>query len=164
MTRPVLVVGYGNSLRGDDDAGRRVAAAVAAFEIADVEVQLLHQLTPELAVDLADRRLVVFVDAATDAERVAIDVLHAGGATAATTHHIDARGVLGLAATLGGAPAAAVTVTVPAFDLRIGTHLSPATSRAVEEAVAEVVGLSRSAGSTAGVTAPTPAAAVAATR
>lgn len=149
MTRPVLVVGYGNSLRGDDAAGHHVAAAVAATELADVEVQLLHQLAPELAVDLADRRLVVFVDAATDAERVTVDILHADGASAATTHHLDARGVLGLAAALGGAPTAAVTVAVPAVDLGIGKDLSPATSRAVEDAVTEVLGLCRWASSTA---------------
>lgn len=163
MTRPVLVVGCGASLRGDDDAGRRVAAAVAAVELADVEVQLFHQLGPELAADLADRRLVVFVDAATDTERVTVDILHAGGAPAATTHHLDAGGVLDLAAALGGTPVAAVTVAVPAVDLGIGTDLSPTTSRAVEEAVTEVLGLCRSAGSATVVAAPRAEAVVEAT-
>jgi Ni,Fe-hydrogenase maturation factor len=48
----ILVIGYGNELRGDDAIGQWVARAVAA-----------HQLTPELAEDLAHTDYAVFVDA-----------------------------------------------------------------------------------------------------
>ena len=54
MTGKVLVIGYGNSLRGDDGIGPAVAQAFAdedATECADVIV--CHQLTPELAESIA---------------------------------------------------------------------------------------------------------------
>ena len=63
-----LVIGYGNELRGDDAAGPRVAAAVEQWQIPDVRVLIRHQLTPELADPIASSGLVIFVDAALDAE------------------------------------------------------------------------------------------------
>ena len=67
MTRQALVIGYGNTLRGDDAVGQVVARALAGeAAIEGVEVIACHQLMPELAecIDAAD--LVVFIDAAAD--------------------------------------------------------------------------------------------------
>ncbi len=47
---PVLVIGYGNALRGDDGAGPAAAAALRdqlPLRIADV--RFFHQLLPELS-------------------------------------------------------------------------------------------------------------------
>ena len=63
-----LVIGYGNELRGDDAAGPRVAAAVEQWQLPGVRVLILHQLTPELADPIASSGLVIFVDAALEAE------------------------------------------------------------------------------------------------
>ena len=52
-SRP-LVVGYGNPLRCDDAIGWRAALALADDpRLAGVDVLARHQLTPELAVDVA---------------------------------------------------------------------------------------------------------------
>jgi Ni,Fe-hydrogenase maturation factor len=64
----VLVVGYGNSLRGDDGAGWHAAARLAADpRLTGARVLARHQLTPELAAEVATASLVVLVDATTDA-------------------------------------------------------------------------------------------------
>ena len=68
MPADALVIGYGNTLRGDDGIGPAVAEAVAALGLPGVRVIVAHQLTPELAADLADAQLVVFVDAAVGGE------------------------------------------------------------------------------------------------
>lgn len=99
------------------------------------------QLTPELAVELAGRRLVVFVDAAVGVDVVAVDHLEPQAATPSTTHHLDPRGLLVLCHHLGDPPAAAVAVSVPARDLRIGTELDPATEHDVTEATRRVLRL-----------------------
>ncbi len=54
--RPVLVIGYGNSLRRDDGAGLILAAGlVDAWRTHDLPASLItaHQLSPELADDIA---------------------------------------------------------------------------------------------------------------
>jgi hydrogenase maturation protease len=61
---PVLVVGYGNVLRGDDGAGPAAAKALRnrlPRRIADVLV--VHQLLPELAERLSRCVLAIFIDA-----------------------------------------------------------------------------------------------------
>jgi len=69
----ILIVGYGNPLRHDDGAGRDVADALwarrdRAPELARASFSWAHQLTPELAADLADVELAVFLDAAADGQ------------------------------------------------------------------------------------------------
>src|SRR5262245_30725916 len=57
----VVVVGYGNELRGDDAVGPRVAQAVAAWDLPGVCGLAIHQLTPELAEILAAAARAIFV-------------------------------------------------------------------------------------------------------
>lgn len=59
----VLIIGYGNELRGDDGAGRCVARLLAAagFDVIEAE-----ELLPEFAERIAGSRLVVFVDCNVD--------------------------------------------------------------------------------------------------
>ncbi len=59
----VLVIGYGNELRGDDGIGPHVVSELAALELPGVLTRIVHQLLPELAAELADTCLVIFVDA-----------------------------------------------------------------------------------------------------
>lgn len=62
--RPVLIVGYGNTLRRDDGVGVRAAELMGSDpRFAGIEVLTVYQLTPELALDIAAASLVVFVDA-----------------------------------------------------------------------------------------------------
>jgi hydrogenase maturation protease len=55
----VLVIGYGNPLRGDDAVGLHVARAARAAGFEAIETL---QLAPELAERIAAARVVVFVD------------------------------------------------------------------------------------------------------
>src|SRR5512138_3332741 len=66
-----LVLGYGNTLRGDDGVGWRVAEAFARIA-PDVEVRAVHQLSPELAEVASHYDAAVFVDAAADGEPGAV--------------------------------------------------------------------------------------------
>ena len=65
----VLIIGYGNPLRGDDGVGWRVAEAVAAaLPDGAAEVLTVHQLTPELAELMSRADRVIFIDAAAEGE------------------------------------------------------------------------------------------------
>lgn len=63
-----MVFAIGNPSRGDDAIGPELAARLAAAALPGVEVIVDFQLQIEHALDLEDRRLAVFVDAAVDAD------------------------------------------------------------------------------------------------
>lgn len=138
----MLVIGVGSLLRTDDAVGRvvadRVAARVEAGRLTDVEVMSVHQLTPELAPEVADRRLVVVVDAAVDVTELTVSELEIDGSGQLMTHHLGPAGLLAFAAKLGWRPRRAVSVRIPARDLAIGTELSP-TGRELTEAAFDTV-------------------------
>jgi hydrogenase maturation protease len=136
-----LVVGVGSELRRDDAAGRRVADAIAARRMDDVEVRSVHQLTPELALDIDDRRLVVFVDASVDVTELTVREIVDDVAGPAGSHHVGPPALLALAARLGHAPDRVMVVHVPVTDLGLGLELSPAASREVARAVETVIEL-----------------------
>lgn len=138
-----LVLGWGNDLRSDDAAGRRVAEAIGALRLASVEVLAVHQLVPEHAAALAGRHLVVFVDADVDVATVVTRRLRPAAGSHRTTHQTSPQALLGLAAALGGAPARADLVAVPARFLGMGTALSPHTEAAVAVAVDRVLEIVR---------------------
>ncbi|MGB7620863.1 MAG: hydrogenase maturation protease, partial [Terriglobia bacterium] len=58
----ILVIGYGNTLRGDDGAGPRVAEMIAR-RFPQVDSLVLHELQPELAEAVSGYEEVIFVDA-----------------------------------------------------------------------------------------------------
>lgn len=62
--RHVIVIGYGNTLRGDDGIGPGVAdALVGKFDEQHFEALALPLLSPELVLNLARTRSVLFIDA-----------------------------------------------------------------------------------------------------
>ncbi len=64
-TTQVLLIGYGNPLRGDDGTGWHAAEYLAqTMQAASVQVMCCHQLTPELAEAISKVGLVIFIDAA----------------------------------------------------------------------------------------------------
>lgn len=63
----VLIIGYGNPLRGDDGLGPLAAEKLAeVLHQPCVSVHVCHQLTPELAEPISRARLVIFIDACRD--------------------------------------------------------------------------------------------------
>jgi hydrogenase maturation protease len=136
---PVLVIGYGNDLRSDDGAGRWVAEQIEAMSLPDVEVRSMMQLTPEVALDVVDRRLVVFVDASVETEEVTIGEIGPRPGAQVTTHHGDPASLLTIGATVGGPPSRAMLVSVPARNLGMGDRFSPPTERATRDAVDLIV-------------------------
>ena len=139
-----IVIGYGNDLRRDDGAGRRVADAIASRRLSEVTVYSVHQLTPELADALGAASVVVFVDArvpdgdddgAVRVEQIAVD---APVPTNPVGHFGDPRHLLRLARTLYGRAPEAWWVTIPASDFGFGESLTEAASKGVETAIREV--------------------------
>jgi hydrogenase maturation protease len=146
VTREILVVGYGNVLRGDDGVGWAAADRVAHDPRLDgVTIVRLHQLTPELALDVSEARLVVLIDAsgALPAGEIAVaEVPPAAGARTTWSHHLEPPTLLALAAELYGRTAPTFTVSVGIASLEAGDQLSTDVEAAVPrvvDAVAELI-------------------------
>lgn len=126
MAVPVLVIGYGNTLRGDDGIGPAVAAEVGRLGLPGVRVQIVHQLTPELSADLAEAAAAVFVDAGVDPEPVRAVRLDAGSTAGPLFHAADPQGLLTLAREVYGKAPDAWLVTAAGADFGYHDGLSPA--------------------------------------
>ncbi len=156
----VLVVGYGSVLRGDDALGWHAVARLARDPRLDgARVSWTHQLTPELADEIAGCSLLVLVDAAAGTVPGALQVRRLGSAGAgsaagargaagaagrpgaALTHHVAPESLLGLARELYGSAPEAWVVSVGAAGLDIGDGLSPAVEAALPAVIDAVAGI-----------------------
>jgi hydrogenase maturation protease len=151
----ILVIGYGNELRGDDAAGPQTAAAVAGWRLSGVQVIIQHQLTPELADPIARARAVIFVDAAagTATRNVEAKPLDPSEPSSFGPHLSSPAALLALAHATFGAPTPpslaprpsglvplpplppAWIVRIPTESFVFGAPLSPTAQRGVAEAL-----------------------------
>ena len=136
----ILVIGYGNDLRGDDAAGPRAAAQIDAWALPGVDVRALHQLTPELAEPLAAADRAIFLDAhpVSSGPDVRVHRLHPAIPTARLPHTCDPQALLALARTAFGRWPQAWWITIPAADFAFGAPLSPLTERGIADALAAI--------------------------
>jgi len=136
----ILVIGYGNDLRGDDAAGRCAAARVAAWELPAVRVLSLHQLTPELADPLVAASRAIFLDAHLASDNAAVRVRRVHPAMTATrlAHAGDPQGLLQLTRTAFGRSPETWWITIPAADFTFGAPLSALTARGITDALTAI--------------------------
>lgn len=145
----VLIVGYGNGLRSDDGVGRAVAERLADDpRLAGSTVLSLHQLTPELAVDISRASVVVLIDAVLGGRpgeitvgRLTPAVASTVASTASFTHHLDAASLVALATGLFGGDPLVHLVTIAGASMEVGDALTPIVAAALPRAVETVVDL-----------------------
>lgn len=135
----ILIVGIGNSLRGDDGAGPAMARALAAALEGKAAVRLLvlHQLAPEVALDLAqpDVQAAIIADAAADRAPGELHTarLYPAAEDAPSSHHVAPALLLAMAQALYGSSPAAWLVTVGGAEFAHGEGFSPAVAAALGE-------------------------------
>jgi len=141
--RRVLVIGYGNTLRGDDGIGPAVAEAVQR-SVVGIDVRMMHQLTPELAEDLAHAEVAVFVDAADGQPPGTVRVIEVEGPPVARregSHTVDPGWLIRITNVLYGRSPRAFAVLVGGMDFELDAGLSPAARQGVKEAHDRIVAL-----------------------
>ena len=140
----VLVIGCGSALRCDDAAGLRTAEQVARWRRKNVRSMPVHQLTPEIALDLSCCDLAIFVDACAEpvASGVRLEHVPVEGHQAHTrrafAHIADPRHLLELtSATYGRRPDAWV-IGIPASRFDLGEKITEPTWRHIDEALTKI--------------------------
>jgi hydrogenase maturation protease len=122
----VLLIGYGNTLRGDDALGP-MALERLRTTLPEMEYISCHQLGPELAERLAACDLAVFVDASGNGEPGAVHVVRLSpepSHAASFTHHVQPTALLHLAKELYGRAPQAMLVTGTGATFDSGEELS----------------------------------------
>lgn len=140
-----LVIGLGSTLRGDDALGR-IAAEQLRQRVDPRRVRVIDQIapTPELAAEVANASLAIFLDASVDGppEQILTRRLEAGAADTASAHQLSAPDVLALARRLYNRAAQAYAITFRAHTLDFADHrLSPAAEQACEAIVVETLAI-----------------------
>lgn len=140
----ILVIGYGNPLRGDDGVGCVVAEEFAK-KICDpesrVQVVACHQLNPELAEAIADTQAVIFVDASTDLQPGVVrvnSIIADRFSPGAFTHSLKPSALLAAASELFGQAPPAKSVLIGAASFDVGMQLTPKVRASVDHAIKAV--------------------------
>ena len=147
--QPVLIIGYGNTLRGDDGIGCLAAEALAASAARDgVDVMRLHQLAPELVEAVSRVEAVLFIDARSGgrAGEVRCEEIGAVAGDSGFTHQLTPSTLLALTQQLYGRAPAGYEVSVSGRSFELSEELSPEVSKAMPRLVGLVRAWARELG------------------
>lgn len=138
---PFLVIGYDNELRGDDAVSAKVAETIASWHLPEVKAMVVHQLLPELAVEIAQASYVIFVDACAEesctlrAQLSPITARLKNASSRSLTHRHSAQGLLALTQKVYGHVPQAWLLQVPTKNFDFGEQLSSTAHRGIDDAV-----------------------------
>jgi len=131
----ILVIGYGNPLRGDDGFGGLAASYVEERQIPGVEVIVSHQLNPEMATSLSNSSYAIFLDATVgdDPGTLRATPVEHCDLSSSGMHHFEPGNLLALAQAIYGQapPATLITATARSF------HHGPEICAEVRQAAAK---------------------------
>lgn len=135
----LLVIGYGNTLRGDDGVGVLVARALDDLKLPGLRCIACHQLAPELAQSISECGEVIFVDAAAEPiSEIELRKLEPAPTGQIMAHAADPRTLLSLARDVFGHCPPASCMMIPARNMELGEVLSPETEAARNKAVLQI--------------------------
>ncbi len=136
--KKILLIGYGNTLRGDDAAGIQAAQLIAGLH-PEIECICMHQLMPEMAEQISECDMVVFIDADVNAAKIfSRKIEPAGQKNQPRSHFISPESLLSLSRQLyNRLPSEAYMIGLPATEFDFSEKLSVKTSAAVEDSIKE---------------------------
>jgi|KBSSwiStaDraftv2_1062776.scaffolds.fasta_scaffold1037362_2 hydrogenase maturation protease len=131
----ILVIGYGNPLRGDDSFGHRAVQKLREYvTLREVEFVECQQLMPEQAEAVSKAELVLFVDADMDgvagtvhSRRIVPEIRKSD----ALVHHLDPGALLGLSKALYKRTPESMLMTVTGECFGYGAQLSTEVAKAL---------------------------------
>lgn len=137
----VLIIGFGNPLRGDDGIGWHTAQRLSGLvNPSDVQVIACHQLTPELAEDISRAERVLFIDAARNlppGEMRCEPVLPMGNAVPpiSYSHHLSPATLLNVSRELYSSSTRAFLISVGGQDFSEHECLSTTLSKIFDDVI-----------------------------
>jgi hydrogenase maturation protease len=143
----LLVIGYGNTLRGDDSVGPRVVEAIEKSRLRGVSALSCTLLTPELAATVAEARRVVFVDATLEGTTaVELRAILPAQSIQVLGHSASPEMLLGLARDMFGHSPEAWILAIPVENMEVGEELSGLARKGVDIAIEKIREMARCLG------------------
>lgn len=138
MTAPTLVFGWGNPSRGDDALGPLFVDRIAALQLPGVECLTDFQLQVEHALDLENRRRILFIDASIEAAApFAVTVLEPARDASFTTHAMTPAAVMQVYVELHDeAPPPCTLLAIRGERFELGEAITPAAASHLDAALA----------------------------
>ena len=135
-----LVLACGNTLRGDDGVGWKIAEALESDpSLSAIRVRIAQQWTPEMAEEISGFDAVVFVDCSAISEPGTVSVIPVEAAQSSVgslTHNVTPGSLLAMSLELyGRIPARAVAVTVGGKSFELTEELTKPVELAIPRAV-----------------------------
>lgn len=127
-TTEILIIGYGNTLRSDDAIGQKVAEEVEMWQIPTVRSIYLHQLTPELTLEMAQVKKVIFIDAIKMTDKITeieLKKVTAIKENNSFTHQINPQSLLYLTQQLYQQNPEVFWLIIPVVNFDFGEEFSP---------------------------------------
>jgi hydrogenase maturation protease len=124
----ILVIGYGNTLRGDDAIGVYAARELEKLYHGEPQLRVIsvQQLTPEMAEDIARIGFVLFLDASSsDAPgMIRCTPVEPANAVGSLVHHLTPDSLLAIAEKLYGQTPKAMCLTLAGWTFEVANGLS----------------------------------------
>lgn len=136
----VLVICIGNTLRSDDGFAWHVGDELNSQADEDLRVLKVHQVTPELAEEMSEVALVIFVDAAMrgDLGELSCAAVTSSDADLHFSHDITPAVLLGMAKVLYAREPRAFLISAAGKSFDHGETLSPEIAAAIPYALAKI--------------------------
>lgn len=146
--KSILIIGYGNQTRSDDGVGWYVADKIEKATQRDalqVDVLKLNQLTVDLAEEIKDRELVIFVDAHLndDKDLLQSEEVKPNYKLGLTAHYLLPETLLAICEGLYNKAPKARIFSVKGLSFDFGEKLSNQTQNAADQAVEQIIKMVR---------------------
>jgi hydrogenase maturation protease len=133
-TEPLLIIGYGNLLRGDDAVGRYAARELQRHGFPAIEAD---QLTPELAENLSRVEQAIFIDSDATLRPGEVRAMPLRPRDAAALEHSsDPGALLNFTRAVYGRAPSGVLIGIGAETYEFGHELSAAAAAAMDDVLA----------------------------
>ncbi len=137
----ILIIGYGNPLRGDDAIGHQIAEMMEQqLHSKDVEVKTVYQLTPELVEIISKVQVVIFIDAGIEGIPGTIkqEIVQAEPGIGVFTHNVSPKTLLCASLALYGAAPSGLLISIAGESFDYGYKLSPQLDRILPDLADQV--------------------------
>ncbi len=133
----ILIIGYGNNLRSDDGVGRYLAEMIDQQQLPLVKTLSVHQLTPELVLEITESKAVIFIDAmiAFPPFEISLQSLEATQDKTRLGHTSNPEQLLSLCKNLYHKFPSAWLLTIPTHNFEFGETFSALTQNAIAPAL-----------------------------
>ncbi|EAZ88831.1 hydrogenase maturation protease [Crocosphaera chwakensis] len=130
-----LIIGYGNTLRGDDGAGYKIAEIIDKWNLDNIKSLAIHQLTPDLAEKISQVDTVIFIDAVAitdiNTAKIEIKTISINQKSNNLLHHNTPKQLLSLTKVIYKKVPKAYWILVPALNFNFSEELSSFTQKYV---------------------------------